>query len=76
MFRVSLLLFQAQDDVTNRMEHIEALEKELLTKNEAIEELRKEKQLKAEETVKAQLVTLISILIMTFRGPYNKKMPP
>ena len=38
------------------MEHIEALEKELLTKNEAIEELRKEKQLKAEETVKAQLV--------------------
>ena len=39
------------------MEHIEALEKELLTKNEAIEELRKEKQVKAEETVKAQLVS-------------------
>ena len=62
MFRVSLLLFQAQDDVTNRMEHIEALEKELLTKNEAIEELRKEKQLKAEETVKAQSVIKFQIL--------------
>ena len=57
MFIVSLLLLQAQHEVTNRMEHIEALEKELLTKNEAIEELRKEKQLKAEETVKAQLVS-------------------
>ena len=62
MFIVSLLLLQAQHEVTNRMEHIEALEKELLTKNEAIEELRKEKQLKAEETVKAQSVIKFQIL--------------
>ena len=41
------------------MEHIEGLEKELFTKNEVIEDLRKEKQIKAEETVKAQMVILL-----------------
>ena len=41
------------------MEHIEGLEKELFSKNEVIEELRKEKQIKAEETVKAQMVLLL-----------------
>ena len=45
---------------------MKALEKELLTKNEAIEELRKEKQLKAEETVKAQMVRSILFFIHTF----------
>ena len=48
------------------MEHIEALEKELLAKNDAIEELRKEKQLKAEETVKAQMVCIIGVFLFIY----------
>ena len=45
----------------SRIEHIESLEKELSKRNEVIEELRKEKQIKAEETVKAQVVKIINI---------------
>ena len=55
------------------MEHIEALEKELLTKNEAIDELRKEKQIKAEETVKAQLVILIDVNYFILEKTYKIK---
>ena len=58
--------FQAQDDVQSRMEHIESLEKELSNRNEVIEELRKEKQIKAEETVKAQTVILFSAQLYNF----------
>ena len=42
-----------------------------MTKNEAIEELRKEKQLKAEETVKAQMVRSILFFIHTFGSAEN-----
>ena len=48
---------QAQNDVQSRVEHIEVLEHELAICNQEIEDLKKEKQLKAEETVKAQTVT-------------------
>ena len=47
------------------MEHIENLEKELSNKNEVIDILRKEKQIKAEETVKAQTV---NIVLLKFLG--------
>ena len=46
------------------MEHIENLEKELSNKNEAIDVLRKEKQIKAEETVRAQTVNIVSIKML------------
>jgi len=47
-------LLQAQNDVQSRVEHIEVLEQELVLCNQEIEDLKKEKQLTAEETVKAQ----------------------
>ena len=45
------------------MEHIEGLEKELFTKNEVIEDLRKEKQIKAEETkyLPKVIISLLSV---------------
>ena len=43
------------------MEHIENLEKELSNKNDVIDVLRKEKQIKAEETVRAQTVNIVLI---------------
>ena len=46
------------------MEHIENLEKELSNKNDAIDVLRKEKQIKAEETVRAQTVNIVLIKMM------------
>ena len=45
------------------MEHIENLEKELSNKNDVIDVLRKEKQIKAEETVRAQTVNIVLIEI-------------
>ena len=46
------------------MEHIENLEKELSNKNDAIDVLRKEKQIKAEETVRAQTVNIVLIKML------------
>ena len=46
------------------MEHIENLEKELSNKNEIIDVLRKEKQIKAEETVRAQTVNIVLIELL------------
>ena len=46
------------------MEHIENLEKELSNKNDVIDILRKEKQIKAEETVRAQTVNIVSIKML------------
>ena len=46
------------------MEHIENLEKELSNKNDVIDVLRKEKQIKAEETVRAQTVNIVSIKML------------
>ena len=46
------------------MEHIENLEKELSNKNDVIDVLRKEKQIKAEETVRAQTVNIVLIKML------------
>ena len=46
------------------MEHIENLEKELSNKNDIIDVLRREKQIKAEETVRAQTVNIVSIKML------------
>ena len=47
------------------MEHIENLEKELSNKNDVIDVLRKEKQIKAEETVRAQTVNIMLIKMLS-----------
>ena len=47
---------QAQSDVQSRVEHIEVLELELFQCNQEIEQLKEERQVKAEETVRAQTV--------------------
>ena len=49
-------LLQAQSDVQSRVEHIEVLEQELFQCNQEIEQLKEERQVKAEETVRAQTV--------------------
>ena len=57
------MLLKAQEDVQSRMEHIDCLEKELSNTNVVIEELRKEKQIKAEESVKAQMVGIFTLTL-------------
>ena len=52
------------------MEHIENLEKELSNKNDVIDVLRKEKQIKAEETVRAQTVNIVLIEIFGIHVKY------
>ena len=52
------------------MEHIENLEKELSNKNDAIDVLRKEKQIKAEETVRAQTVNIVLIKMLGMNVKY------
>ena len=52
------------------MEHIENLEKELSNKNDVIDILRKEKQIKAEETVRAQTVNIVLIKILGIHFKY------
>ena len=47
------------------MEHIQNLENELSNKNDVIDVLRKEKQIKAEETVRAQTVTIVLIKMLS-----------
>ena len=53
------------------MEHIENLEKELSNKNDVIDVLRKEKQIKAEETVRAQTVNIVLIKMLGINVKYK-----
>ena len=58
------------------MEHIENLEKELSNKNDAIDALRKEKQIKAEETVRAQTVNIVLIKMLGVNVKYIEQEIP